>query len=164
MGAYAVGKTSLVRRFVHQVFDETYKTTLGVSIETKLVELCGETVKMVIWDFEGQHPTNNKSEAFTSLIRSYISGAAGIILVGDGTRSWTVEGALKLHARYLDVNPDTPCIMLINKSDLKDQWTLGDTLPEMPDSFIGCYKTSALSGENVEMVFQELAQALVDGP
>ena len=160
MGAYAVGKTSLVRRFVHQAFDDSYKTTLGVSIDTKLVELNGETVKMVIWDFEGQHPSNNESAEFTNLLRSYLNGAAGIILVGDGTRLWTVDSALEMHVRYMGINPSTPSVLLINKSDLKDQWKMDKTLPQMPDPFLGCFKTSALDGENVEMVFQKLARLM----
>ena len=53
LGAFAVGKTSLMRRFVHGVFDERYLTTLGVKIDTKTVELDGKAVKLVIWDIEG---------------------------------------------------------------------------------------------------------------
>ena len=50
LGAFAVGKTSLVRRYVHEVFDERYTTTLGVRIDTKTVDLVSGSVKLIIWD------------------------------------------------------------------------------------------------------------------
>ena len=164
MGAFAVGKTSLVRRFVHQVFNKTYKTTLGVSIENKMVDLSGEMIKMVIWDFEGQHPANSESIEYSSRMRSYVKGAAGILLVADGTRPWTLESAVEMHAKYLDSNPGTPYILLVNKSDLVDQWQVGNERLEMLKSSFRYYETSAQSGKNVDLAFRELAGELVGTP
>ncbi len=164
MGAFAVGKTSLVRRYVHQVFEENYKATLGVNINTKRLEVDGRAIKMTIWDFEGQHPSNSESPEFNTRMRSYVSGAAGILLVSDGTRPWTVDSALDMCAQYLDLNPETPCVFLINKSDLTGQWALSEAQLEIVKSSFPCFQTSALSGKNVEQGFLELARLLVETP
>ena len=70
LGGFAVGKTSLVKRFVHSVFSDTYLTTVGVKIDKKTVELAGKTVNLILWDLSGE-------DDLASLRMTYLRGAAG---------------------------------------------------------------------------------------
>lgn len=53
VGAYGVGKTSLVRRFVESMFDEHYHTTVGARIDKKVVTINGASIMLMIWDLAG---------------------------------------------------------------------------------------------------------------
>ena len=160
LGAFSVGKTSLVRRFVHEVFDDRYVTTLGVKIETKLVELPEGAVKMVIWDMEGAGSDKAEGELVTPRMKAYLQGVNGVLLVADGTRTASVETALELH-RWLEAeHPGTPSVMLLNKADLEDEWKLSEAdMDAFPES-LHYFTTSALSGDNVESTFMYFAEAL----
>lgn len=158
VGAFGVGKTSLVRRFVHQVFDERYQTTLGVKIDTRVVETASQPVKFVLWDMEGADPLAMDKRPLAR-IRSYMKGAHGLILVADGTRPVTVETALGLYQGYCQESGAVPAILLANKADLTAEWQLDESsLPEVLTSF----QTSALNGQNIETAFLALAEALSD--
>ena len=155
IGDFGVGKTSLVARFVHSVFSEKYLTTVGVKIDTKLVNLPdGETVKLVLWDIAG-------SSALSSVEQKYIRGAAAYLLVVDGTRSETLKSALELDQTAQTFLGSAPRILIINKHDLKDQWEITEeeltdlTAHERPLAFC-----SALTGEGVESTFTQLAQMI----
>ena len=160
VGAFSVGKSSLVRRFVHEVFDERYITTLGVKIETREVALDSSTVKLVIWDMEGADSSDNEAELVTSRMQAYLRGVSGVLLVADGTRPVTVDTARRLHRWLQQERPGVPVVMLLNKSDLQDSWQLGEEQLQELSATMTCYTTSALSGENVEHTFQQLAQIL----
>ena len=156
VGAFGVGKTSLVRRFVHQQFDERYQSTLGVKIDTRVVETGNGPIKMVLWDMEGADPSS-ADERPLARIRSYIRGAHGLILVADGTRPATVETALGLYHDFCREYHDVPAILLANKADLEAQWRFDESV--LPD-FLNMFRTSALSGQNIEDAFTALGEAL----
>jgi small GTP-binding protein len=160
VGAFAVGKTSLVRRFVHGVFDERYLTTLGVKIDTKTVQLDGETVKMVIWDIEGTDPGDGGKSAARSRMKAYLQGADGLLLVADGTRASTVDAARDLLGEFTSKHPGIPVLLMMNKFDLVDEWQAGARQLEGFPGLSQSFTTSALSGEQVEDTFIYLAQLL----
>ena len=162
MGAFSVGKSSLVRRFVHEMFDDRYITTLGVKIETKEVQLDSGPVKMVVWDMEGADAADQDSELVTSRMKAYLQGVNGILLVADGTRAATVETARRLHEWLAKELPEAQTVVLLNKFDLRDQWQLSDSETEELFASLQCFTTSALSGENVERTFKHLAEVLSD--
>ena len=54
VGSFAVGKTSLVARYVHSLFSETYQTTIGVKVDKKTVDIGGDEVTLVLWDLAGE--------------------------------------------------------------------------------------------------------------
>lgn len=89
LGAFSVGKTSLVKRFVQSIFSETYLTTVGVKIDKKNVVLSDRIVTLILWDLAGE-------DDIASLRMSYLRGSAGYVLVADGTRPSTLEIALSL--------------------------------------------------------------------
>lgn len=157
VGAFGVGKTSLVRRFVHQQFDESYHTTLGVKIDTRIVDTIEIPIKLVLWDMEGADPFE-KDKRPLARIRSYMTGAHGLILAVDGTRPSTVKTALGLYHDFCREYQNVPAIMLANKADLTAEWRFDDSV--LPDQ-LEVYHTSALNGQNIETAFTKLGEALV---
>src|SRR5271169_437320 len=92
LGSFAVGKTSLVRRFVESIYSETYQTTVGVKIDKKVVALDRVEITLVLWDLYGE-------DDFQKMRWSYLRGAAGYLLVADGTRRATLERAVALEQK-----------------------------------------------------------------
>ena len=151
LGGFAVGKTSLVRRFVHSVFSDTYLTTVGVKIDKKTVELAGKTVNLILWDLAGE-------DDLASLRMTYLRGAAGYLLIADGTRPATLDVAVSLNQRVEAEFGKLPFALLLNKSDLRDQWAIGDTdIGRLSDSGWRVRSSSAMTGEGVEEAFHDLA-------
>ena len=148
------GKTSLVARFVHSTFSDSYHSTVGVKIDTRTLEpASGKQTKLVIWDIAG-------TDAFSSVDKHYLQGAAGFILVADGTRANTLDTALKLanEARAL-VGP-RPSVLLVNKHDLVTDWEIDADAPTTTRSAILC---SARLGTGVETAFTQLASEMTRG-
>lgn len=151
LGAFAVGKTSLVQRYVNSIFSEKYQTTLGVKIDKKLLEIRDQEIDLIIWDLAGE-------DEFLKVRSSYLRGSAGALLVVDGTRSETLEIALELKGKIFQEVGEIPFILLINKSDLKDDWNIDlERLEEFKTDGWIIIETSAKADENVESAFQLLA-------
>lgn len=156
LGAYAVGKTSLVIRFVKSMFSERYQTTIGVKILKKELTLGGEPMTLMLWDMHGD-------DDFQNVRTSYLRGAAGYFVVADGTRGETLEKAVELHALAREHLGDVPSMLLVNKADLKDEWELEDGLESRFAGEWPVQLTSAKSGEGVEAAFHELARLITAG-
>ena len=156
LGEFAIGKTSLTARFVRQTFSDKYLTTVGVKIDSKLVELPGqETVKLVIWDIAG-------SDTSTLVDESYLRGTSGVLLVADGCRKNTLSSAMNLRRTVHDSVGECPVVLVINKVDLLSEWEVDETsINELQDIGLQVYKTSAKTGENVEAAFQQLSRLLI---
>jgi len=158
LGAFAVGKTSLVRRFVTSIFSDKYLTTVGVKIDKKTVNVEGSDLDLLIWDLQGEDSIRETPAA-------YLRGSAGYLLVVDGTRAQTLEVAQTIHERVGGVLGAVPAVLLLNKVDLAEDWELDDgTIAELTDNYRAVYRTSAKNGEGVEEAFQTLAKAVATGP
>src|SRR5262249_61388959 len=118
LGGFSVGKTSLVKRFVESAFSETYLTTVGVKIDKKTVDLGERAVNLILWDVAGE-------DDISTVRMTYLRGCAGYVLVADGTRATTLEVALSLHERVEAEHGALPFVLLLNKSDLQEQWANG---------------------------------------
>jgi small GTP-binding protein len=155
LGGFAVGKTSLVSRFVHSMFSDKYLTTVGVKIDKKSVDVDHQQVDLVIWDIYGE-------DDFQKVRLSYLRGAAGYLLVVDGTRRATLFTALALQASAEQTIGRVPFIMVVNKSDLTNRWEIEDDLLEQC-SRRGwpVIRTSAKTGDDVENAFANLARAML---
>ncbi len=155
LGASAVGKTSLVRRFVQGVFSDKYLTTIGVKIDRKQVEVGGASVNLLLWDLNGE-------DRFQKLSMSYLRGASGYFLVADGTRRETLDTALSLHERVRATIGPAPCCLLINKADLELEWEVDEgALSGFAEGEIVTRRTSAKTGTGVEEAFRELTADLL---
>jgi len=154
LGAWGVGKTSLVRQFVQHVFDEKYLSTLGVKIDKKRVNVLGQEVDLVLWDIAG-------AEDHFSVPMHYVKGAAGYLLIIDGTRRASLETARDLVKLVEQEVGQLPFVVVVNKSDL--EWELDAAAVEA--AFEGhnqpCFSTSAKTGENVEEIFSTITEKLI---
>ena len=159
LGSFAVGKTSLVQRFVKGIFSKKYLTTLGVKIDKKVVHVNGKDIEFILWDLAGE-------DEFMKVRQSYLKGAAGYLLVTDGTRAETLETALLLHqkmAHEAESLPESlPFVLLINKSDLKQQWNIDHwQLNQLQAAGWHIIETSAKHNKGVEESFYTLASSII---
>ncbi len=158
MGAYAVGKTSLGARFVHSLFSEKYHTTLGVKIDKKVVATAQGEVMLMTWDLAGE-------DEFIGADITYMRGAAGYILVADGTRRHSLERAVALQQRICEKIGPVPFLLLINKADLEAEWEVRPAqLEELSGAGWRILRTSAKTGQGVEAAFLSLAASLLPAP
>lgn len=154
VGDFGVGKTSTVARYVHNVFSDKYLTTVGVKIDTREVNTAHGPVKMVIWDIAG-------TDRFSAIEFSYLRGAAAYLIVADGTRSHTLNVAEKLRVEARERYGAVPSVLLVNKSDIHDEWEIGDdSLAALRENGDPVFVTSAKTGANVEAAMQALADMI----
>jgi Ras-related protein Rab-11A len=114
VGDAAVGKTSLMYRFVHGTFQKDYKMTIGVNFATKLLRLeNGTNVKLSIWDTAGQ-------ERFHFLLPSYYDGSSGGMIVFDVTRRESFQNLPKWLDQVRGKVNNIPLLLVGNKADLGD--------------------------------------------
>lgn len=150
-GHFGVGKTSLVRRFVHQKFSDQYLTTIGVKIDKKVLEVDDTAVKLMLWDIAGESSS-------LKIPNQYLMGAHGLIYVFDLSRQETYQNIeneiFELHKNL----KTTPTIVLGNKSDL----VTGDFIENLQESIRIDFKiTSAKSGDHIEESFINLAREML---
>ena len=155
LGTFAVGKTSLVRRFVESIYSDKYHTTVGVKIDKKLVQVEEKELMLMLWDIEGAQDEHD-------LRTSYLRGASGYLLVVDGTRQDTLFTALAIQTRVEETIGSVPFLLLINKADLTDEWVITNRETEaLEQKKWDVIRTSAKSGMGVEDAFLKLAKKLV---
>lgn len=156
-GDWAVGKTSLVRRFATDTFTHDYLTTIDVNQVSKTLDIDGIQVNLSIWDTGGQ-------ERFSHLRKRYYAGAQGVIFVFDLTRP---ESFRHIEKRWMpEVNgvlEDYVPAVWGTKADLVDQRVVstnsGDRLARRLKAYF--FETSSLTGQNVEKAFQSLSRLIL---
>jgi small GTP-binding protein len=160
LGEFAVGKTSLVRRFVYNLFDDRYISTIGVRVSRKTVAVPVDEqlaeLTLMVWDLAG-------SEEFNRVSTSYLRGAAGAVLVYDLTRSNTFD-QLRNYVRSLyKINPNAKLALAGNKVDLVDRHQLDTRKAEQLAAELNAplFFTSARQGEEVDSMFRHLGRSLV---
>ena len=165
VGEMGTGKTSLIRQYVNNEFSEYYRTTIGVDFASKKLQWDPHTIISAnLWDVAGQ-------ERFSSMTGVYFREAIAALVVFDLTRLNTLEMS-KAWKKDIDMKVFTaddkpiPCILVGNKCDLvKDGWDKTDEeMKQFCDEFgfIGFFKTSALSGENLDEAFNFLIKYIID--
>lgn len=156
LGGFAVGKTSLVQRFVSNVFSDHYRTTIGVTVEKKVVTIGDDDVTLVLWDLYGE-------DEFQHVRDSYLRGSSGYILVMDGTRRATLETALSLQQTAARVLGNVPFVSIINKADLQSEWEIDDAaINGLRQRGWTVMMGSAKVGEGVGELFMDLAEKILD--
>jgi len=162
VGDPEVGKTSLVRRFVIDKYDDAYIQTIGAKVMKKNVQIrMGEKaydVTLMLWDVMGQkHFKIIESVAFQHI--------AGAFVVCDMTRKTTMENVKYWVDALQNVAGKTPVIILANKVDLSNQaeYEEGDVAKKAAELGAEYYMTSARTGENVERAFASLAKVTLKG-
>ena len=164
VGDSGVGKTSLIRRFVLDMFHDNYIQTLGAKVTKKTILLPVHNpgrpleVVMTIWDVMG-------NAGFRELLKeSYFYGCQGLLAVADGTQRVTLEDLDGWIDRAWDISPDVPVHILVNKVDLADAQAMDeDRVRAFSEAYASPYMfTSAKRGDNVSRAFEELARRIVD--
>ena len=152
LGHFGVGKTSLVRKFVHAKFSDEYLTTIGVKVDKKVIEISNDTVTMIIWDIEG-------GAVQSKLPQSYFMGAHGIVYVFDLLRPSTYQTIEQELEYFRDLLPKASLQIIGNKKDLLDDYDL----EQFHKEFNGHYDhlSSAKTGENVEEMFASLGTLML---
>ncbi len=156
IGDPAVGKTSLLTKFATNQFEEKYLPTVGVSILKEPIELedIDATISLMFWDIAGQ-------PQFYMLHRPYFNGADGILLVFDMTRTSTFSNVNNWYSSAVKYGlSGVPRILIGNKIDLKDDRKIIVPMAEHLSEKLNApyFETSALTGENVKVVFQKIAE------
>jgi len=165
LGDPAVGKTSLIQRFVYDVFDEKYLATFGAKITKKSVIFLKDKypslpthtkLSLQIWDIAGQ-------KSFKSVHPSYYKGAESALVVCDATRKDSLYNIATWVEGLYDVVGKIPVVLLVNKYDLEDQFDFDDreALAVATQIRVPYYYTSAKTGHNVEAVFRSMAEELL---
>ena len=159
LGDFAVGKTSLVRRFVYSIFEDRYLSTIGVKVSRKVIALPkGDDVAeltLMLWDLAG-------AEEFDGVRASYLRGSSGALLVCDLTRLPTLETLGNYVAELYSAAPGVPVVIAANKSDLVDEHQVSELVKAASAALHAPYfLTSAKSGANVEEAFRHLGKLIL---
>ncbi|MDL2316488.1 GTP-binding protein [Desulfovibrio sp. OttesenSCG-928-A18] len=155
LGAFSVGKTSLVSQYVHSVFSDKYLSTVGVKISKKMLVRNGQEISLVLWDMEGK-------DIYADINTSYLRGAMGFFVVADGMRRETLEIALSLRETVFTLLGPTPHRLLINKADMQDKWEITPAMVDtLHESGVPLLLTSAKTGMAVEEAFIELTDEMM---
>ncbi len=155
LGDFAVGKTSLIRRYVEDRFEDKYLSTIGVKISRKVVQRPDYVLNLLIWDLAG-------GDDIDQLSRRYLLGAVGAILVCDLTRPETLDVTEQYVGVMQTVNSDSALVLAGNKADLEEERTISEESLAAAAGAMGLpwLLTSAKSGLGVEDAFELLASGL----
>jgi small GTP-binding protein len=168
LGDAAVGKTSLIRRFVIDKFDDKYISTVGTKVTRKALLMDDDqgtqvSVVLMIWDFMGQ-------KGFRNIEKDSLRGTSGAIVVCDVSRPDTLTSLEDYWIPILfKTVPGVPVVFLANKIDLlskNEKDSTGSCIIEEFQNVVKQYNasgylTSALTGENVEEAFGGIGKEIV---
>lgn len=162
IGDPAVGKTSLVRRFTQNSFDDKYIASIGVKVSKRSMEfnIAGQTIRldMMIFDVLGQHD-------FHRLRRMYVDGADGAMLVCDLSRLDTIESIESFWYPEMEkIVGKIPMIVMGNKCDIADEKSDGAALLRTVSGILmlPTQLCSAKSGADVEEAFSKLGHDILE--
>ncbi|MCK5562457.1 MAG: GTP-binding protein [Thermoplasmata archaeon] len=172
LGDIAVGKTSLIRRFVLDQFDDKYISTVGTKVTKKKMDFefpeanCSVEVTLLIWDIMGQaldvlESTLSQYERYLPQ-KDFYRNAKAAIIVCDLTRKETLEHIADWVKSLFEIVGEVPLIFACNKYDLMDQADFDlNKVMEIASKFkTKSFLTSAKSNDNVEEMFQTIGDKL----
>ncbi|XP_071780748.1 ras-related protein Rab-38b [Centroberyx gerrardi] len=151
IGDLGVGKTSVIRRYVHQTYSTNYRATIGVDFALKVLNWDSETVRLQLWDIAGQ-------ERFGNMTRVYYREAMGAFIVFDVTRPTSFEAVTKwkedLDSKLMLANGQSiATVLLANKCDQgRDEFTNNGIKMDQfckDNGFVGWFETSAKDNLNI---------------
>ena len=159
IGNTCVGKSAIVKRFCDHTYIPVYDTTIGVDFAASYLRLDSKNaIKLQIWDTAGQ-------ESFSSIIRSYYRGIAGVIMVYDVSdrRSFNkLDFWVKELNDNKDINHPLPVILVSHKSDRIMRKVSNDEGKAFANKngFI-FIEASAKTNHNIEEIFQTIAELIL---
>jgi small GTP-binding protein len=161
IGDWGVGKTSLIRKFVLDQFDDKYIVTFGTKVSKKRIKFkkYKDTVtdlNMVIWDIMGQ-------DEFRTIQKNAYSGTHAALIVCDVTRKESLKNIKKWRDDIFSITKEIPVVVLANKADLqnKRKFKIEDLAKVASDINAKYFFTSAKTGQNVESAFRAIGKELI---
>ncbi|MFO8018370.1 MAG: Rab family GTPase [Promethearchaeia archaeon] len=157
-GEGGVGKTTLLHRYIDDVFLEDTKMTIGVEFFTKDLVINGRNISLQLWDLGGQ-------DRFRFLQKSYAKGAKGALLMFDLTRFQSLERIDQWIEICRTSDPDLPILFVGTKWDLKDQIQIDDEYAkeiQQEHGFFDYIKVSSLTDENVDEAVEKLVKKILE--
>lgn len=156
LGASGVGKSSLVRRFVEDRFDEDCGSSTAMAIFKGTLEFGDISLELMLWDPDG-------SEDRGQYNRSFISGASGLVFVVDATRPQTLDHLLEAQTKERGFIGARPAVLVVNKADLTGDFALTKDQLDTASKLDWCWlRASAKTGENVTEAFTKLAGMMLE--
>ncbi|MHA2378840.1 MAG: Rab family GTPase [Candidatus Thorarchaeota archaeon] len=155
LGEGAVGKTSLVGRYVYDSFEGDYLATIGTDIHVKTVEVDDTAVKLVVWDIAGQ-------DDFAQLRKAYYQNASGAFFVYDCTRPETVARLEEWVNTLYGVTEEIPLVLLENKIDLESKVDPKEIEKTVKKHGLTLVRTSAKEDTNVEEAFRQMTREILE--
>ncbi|XP_048779547.1 ras-related protein Rab-32-like isoform X2 [Ostrea edulis] len=165
IGELGTGKTSIIKRYVHQFFSQHYRATIGVDFALKVLNWDADTiVRLQLWDIAGQ-------ERFGNMTRVYYKEAVGCFIVFDVTRASTFDAVVKWKTdldskvQLADGTP-VPCVLLANKCDQAKEGLVNNS-NQMDEfckekGFVGWFETSAKENINIDDSARFLVQRILE--
>lgn len=155
LGDVCVGKTCIVNRFCHQVFESNYKATIGVDFEVEKFEILNVPYNLQIWDTAGQ-------ERFKCIAQAYYRSAHVVIIVFDLTNVTTLSNSKIWLREALAANSFKPYLFLVGtKKDLmsKASYRVVESYGAKVANDMGgeYWGISSKTGENVAKLFFRVA-------
>lgn len=157
IGDSAVGKTSVLLRYVDDTFNPEFQTTIGVDFKISTFQLNGKVIKLQLWDTAGQ-------DRFKNIVASYYRGAHGIILAFDITNATSFQNITRWYDESQNyLQKSVPKLLLGNKADLNSQRAVKtEDAKELADRLGVTYiETSAKNSQNVKLAFETLSRNIL---
>ncbi|KAG0368498.1 P-loop containing nucleoside triphosphate hydrolase protein [Gamsiella multidivaricata] len=166
IGDLSTGKTSIIKRYVHNIFSMNYKSTIGVDFALKVIQWSPDTViRMQLWDIAGQ-------EKFSGLTRVYYKEAVAALVVYDVTRPKTFEAVPKWKSDLdtkvsLPGGEPIPVVLLANKIDLQEEGSASLDEEEMDrfceeNGILKWFGTSAKDNSNIDDAARFLLEEIMN--
>ena len=159
LGDFGTGKSSLIKRYIDNNFNEEYLSTIGVSILNKVIDTYVNnktyTSNTMIWDIEGKTD-------FKPILSHYLNGAKGFIIVADLTRKNTINFISEHLTLCEETMPNLPICIALNKSDLEYEEIDLKSLMKLFPNIVFITKTSAKDNSNIEELFDVLSKKIVE--
>lgn len=157
LGSASVGKTALLSRFCDDVFTDSYQSTIGIDFRIKTIKLGDKSIKVQIWDTAGQ-------ERYQSIATTHYKGTDGVFCVFDICSKETFEKVKENIKKCTNIVaiPDSSIFIIGNKNDLTRREIEKETGEELANDLNAhYYETSAKTGENVCLIFEELCKNII---
>ncbi len=155
VGDAAVGKTSLLVRYVKGIFNPTYILTIGVAFHVKDIILGENVLRMQIWDTGGQ-------ERFGPIRQLYYRGTKGVLLVYDRANRTSFERAAYWLKEVRRGCGDVPVILVANKADLDAVVKPEEGQKFAEENALSFVETSAKTDLNTDLAFSILAGQVIE--
>ena len=158
LGKSSVGKTSIIQRFNHDVFNKKLINTIGIDFAKKEIK-CGEQlIDLKIWDTAGQ-------ERYQSIVLSQMRGCHGAFLVFSFDENDSIVYAEKIYKNFIEFNPfkEKIAIVIGNKNDLKNEnnnYMTNEGKKFAQKYSLDYFETSAFNGYNINKIFEVMGLKL----